>query len=420
MGVAVNLTVISPALEQITADALRPQFEQEPATYNLFENASGPKFVNGKGFRIPSYLRPPTGVGSIGEGGSFKQPGAPTLDDMYAYPFNLNKAFEITGSALENFNDSSSMIDGLTGYMEWETMAMKKENNFQVFGDGSALRATYKSGTTTVTCYSPLADNPGANFGRTKGAMQIRVGEAYDWYDSTLATYRGTVVPTAQTNTTFTIPVAVAGATDGDIILLSGSLNKSPRGLPYIVNNDTGTFQLQSRSTYPQLKAPVTDLALASITVQTFNYTKGNLVNRAGVGKAKTVMAIMSSAQNQALTQLGQNFKRWDGDAKIFDGSFDKFQHGDTVSFVDPDCDEDRIYLVVKDNIKKYPQREFGLYKLDGNSLRMRAGVTGYGSDSYTGALGSWYTWGSENPLFNALIKRASVVGLSTQVASLA
>lgn len=418
MGVPVNIAVIAPALEQMTAEALRPQFEQEPATYNLFDDANGPKFVNGKGFRIPSYLRPPTGVGSIAEGGSFQQPGAMVLDDMYVHPMNLNKAFEITGSALANIEDSSSLIKGLTGQLEMETMALKKESNFQAFGDGSAARATYKSGTTTITLYNAITHTPLAGPFSTKGAVQMRVGQAYDWYDSTLATYRATVVPTALTNTTATIPVAVTGATDGDILVLSGSLYKSPRGLAYIVNNDTGTYQLQSRSTYPQLKAPVTDLAGAAIQVSTFTYTKNNLIARAGIGKARTVMAIMSLAQDQALRQLGQNFKRWDGDAKIFDGSYDKFQHGDTVEFVDPDCDEDRVYLVCKDEIKRYPQRKFGLYDMDGNKLRMRSGVSGYGSDDYTGALGSWWNWGCEEPRVNALIKRAAVAGLSTQVAA--
>lgn len=418
MGVPVNIAVIASALEQMSAEALRPQFEQEPATYNLFDDASGPKFVNGKGYRVPSYLRPPTGVGSIAEGGSFKQPGAPTLDDMYVYPMNLNKAFEITGSVLANIEDSSSLIKGLTGQLEMETMALKKESNYQAFDDGSATRAIYKSGTTTITLYNPLAHTPLSGFGSTKGAVHLRVGESYDWYDSTLATYRGTVTPSALTNTTATIAAAISGATDGDILVLSGSLYKAPRGLPYIVNNDTGTFQLQSRATYPQLKAPVTDLNGTAIQVSTFTFTKNNLIARAGVGKAKTLMAITSLAQDQALRQLGQNFKRWDGDAKIFDGSFDKFQHGDTVEFVDPDCDEDRVYLVVKDEIKRYPQRKFGLYDMDGNKLRMRSGVVGYGSDSYTGALGSWWNWGCEEPRCNALIKRAAVTGLSSQVSA--
>lgn len=418
MGVPVNIAAIIPALQQISDNVLRPQFELEKATYNMFDQDSSAPFVNGKGFRIPSYLRPPTGVGGISEGGSFKQPGAETNDDMYVSPMSLTMAFEFTGRTLRNVQDKSSLIKGINGLMEIRTKALMKEANYQAFDDGSALRGIYKSGTTTVTLYNSTAHTPTAAFGSTKGGVHMRVGESYDFYDSTLATYRATVTPTAVTNTTITIPTAVSGATDGDIVILSGSLFKVPRGLPYLINNDTGTFQMQSRSTYPQLKAPVTDLNGAAITVADFTKTKNLLIARAGVGMAKTVVAIMSLAQDQALRQLGQNLKRWDGDAKSFDGSFDKFQHGDTISFLDPDCDEDRIYLVCKSEIKKYVEKPFGVYDHDGNTLRMRAGSTGYGSDSYTGAIGAHYNFGTPEPRCHALIKRAAVTGLATQVAA--
>lgn len=418
MGVPVNISTILPALNQISDNVLRPQFEQEKATYNLFEQAAGAQFVNGKGFRIPSYLRPPTGVGGIAEGGSFKQPGAETHDDMYVSPMSLTMAFEFTGRVLANVKDSSSLIKGMNGLMEMRTTALMKEANYQAFDDGTGARGIYKSGTTTMTLYNPTAHTPLAGYGSTKGATHVQVGESYDVYDATFATYRGTTTPSAKTNTTITIPAAISGATDTDVLVLSGSLYKVPRGLAYIVNNDTGTFQLLSRSTYPQLKAPVTDLNGAAISVADFIKTKNLLIARAGVGKAKTVVAIMSLAQDDALRRLGLNFKRWDGEAKTFDGSFDKFQSGDTVSFIDPDCDEDRIYLVCKSEIKKYVERPFGIFNMDGNSIRMRSGATGYGSDAYTGAIGAFYNLGTSDPRCHALIKRAAVTGLATQVAA--
>lgn len=418
MGVAVNISTILPALNQISDNVLRPQFEQEKATYNLFEQAAGAQFVNGKGFRIPSYLRPPTGVGGIAEGGSFKQPGAETSDDMYVSPMSLTMAFELTGRVLANVKDSSSLIKGMNGLLEFRTQALMKEANFQAFDDGTGARGIYKSGTTTMTLYNSTSHTPLASYGSTKGATHVQVGESYDVYDATFATYRGTTTPSAKTNTTITIPAAISGATDTDVLVLSGSLYKVPRGLAYIVNNDTGTFQLLSRSTYPQLKAPVTDLNGAAISVADFIKTKNLLIARAGVGKAKTVVAIMSLAQDDALRRLGLNFKRWDGEAKTFDGSFDKFQAGDTVSFIDPDCDEDRVYLVCKSEIKKYVERPFGIFNMDGNSIRMRSGVSGYGSDAYTGAIGAFYNLGTSDPRCHALIKRAAVTGLATQVAA--
>jgi hypothetical protein len=239
----------------------------------------------------------------------------------------------------------------------------------------------------------------------------------YDVYDSTLASLFGTVKVTAKTATGASVNAVVSTNTSGDVYILSNSLYKMPRGLAHIINNDTGTYQLQSRSTYPQLKAVVTDLAGAAISVQDFTKTKNLLISRAGVGKAKTVIAICSLAQDDALRRLGQNFKRWDGDSKVFDGSFDSFQHGSTVEQIDPDCDEDRFYLAVKSEIKKYPEKPIGLYDEDGNELRMRSGSAGYGSDSWTGAIGGFWNWGSEEPRLHALIKRASITGLATQVA---
>lgn len=412
MPVAVNVAVLMPALQQLVAGALRDQFEQETATYNIFEKADGPEFVNGKGFRIPSYLRPPVGVHGISEGGSFNEPGAETLDDMFVYPMNMSMAFEFTGKFLRNFKDTSSAIKGSGDKLEKRMMALKKEANRQAFNDGSGDRAHYTSGTTTVTFTTAATANPG----RTKGARHLEVDERYDVYSADLATLRASGVRIlTKTGTTATIGTAVAGATADDAWVLSNSLLKMPRGLGYIVNNDTGTYQLQSRNTYPQLRAVVDDLNGAAISVQEFTKTKNLLISRAGIGKAKTLMAICSLAQDNALRNLGVNFKRWDGDAKIFDGSFDSFQHGSTVEQIDPDCDEDRVYLTVRSEIKKYPEKDLGLYDEDGNELRMRAGSAGYGSDAYTGAIGGFWNWGAEEPRLHALIKRASTTNLSTQ-----
>ena len=421
MAVQVNIATILPALEQISETALRVQFEQEPATYNMFEQDTESRFVNGKGFRIPSYLLPPTGIGSIGDGGSFKQPGAQVFDDMYIAPKNLTMAFELTGRMLRNANDASSLLKGLSGQLELQTQALRKEANIQVFNDGTGVRSIFKSNSSGVlTLYNAIDHTPTTAAQVTKGGVHMRVGESYDWYDPTLAIYRTTITPSAKTNKTITIASgAVPGTTlDGDILVLSTTLYKAPNGLAHIVNNDTGTFQLQSRSTYPQLRSPVTDLAGAAIQVSTFSYTKRLLEARAGVGKAKKVMAILSLAQDDALTRLGQNYKRFDGDAKKFDGSFDAFGHGDTLFHKDGDVGESDIWLVVPSEIKRFVEKPFGLYDHDGNTLRMRSGITGYGSDAWTGAIGAHYNYGTPEPRYMAAIKRCAVTGLATQVAA--
>lgn len=416
MGITVNLATIAPAIKQLVAEGIRPQFEQVPTTYNMFGRGKAP-FINGKGWRIGSELRPAVGVSGIAEGGSFNQPGAETLDDMYVHRANMSIAWELTGSAWRNAENESTMMNGVKDILQRRNKALIKEANRQMFDNGAGARATYKSGTTTVLFYNAIDHTPLDALHSTKGARHLQVDERYDVYDSTLATLRASGVRiVSKSNKSAVIGAAVTGATDGDFWVLANSLFKMPRGLPYHINN-SGTYQLQSRTTYPDLNAVVKDNASANCTVADFTFTKNLLISRAGTGMAKTVIAIMALAQDNQLRNLGMNFKRWDGDAKIFDGSFDKFQHGDTVEQIDPDCGESDIYLTVKDSIKRYVEKELDTYNEDGNEMRMRSGVAGYGSDSFTGALGTWQNFGSETPFVNARIKRCGVIGLSTQVA---
>ena len=127
-------------------------------------------------------------------------------------------------------------------------------------------------------------------------------------------------------------------------------------------------------------------------------------------------MAIVPEAQDDALCRLGQNFKRWAGNDKTFDGSFDEFRHGDTVLKKDPDCGESDIWLGVWSELKRYEEMPFGLFDMDGNQLRMRAGAVGYGSDAYTGAIGGYWNFGTEEPRCFAKIERCAVTGLASQV----
>lgn len=416
MGIPVNIATILPAIKQMVSEGLREQFEQGAFTYNMFGRKKAP-FVNGKGWRIGSQLEPPVGVGGIAEGGSFNQPSAETLDDMFVHPMSMTIAWELTGTALRNAENADSMIDGVKGILERRNLALKKEANLQMFDDGAGVRATYKSGTTTPLFYNMVDHTPLAGLHSTKGSRHLRKSERYDWYDSTLATLRqaGVKILTLPSNKTATITAAVTGATDGDKLVLSNSLYKMPRGIPYIINN-SGIYQLQDRAVYRQLNAVVRDLAGSYCGVADFTLTKNLLISRAGAGAAKTVMAIMSLCQDTLLRNLGMNFKRWDGDAKIFDGSFDKFQHGDTVEQVDPDAGESDIWLAVQAGIGRYVEKEMDLFDEDGQEMRMSSGTLGYGADSYRGAMGCWQNFGSEVPKDHAWIKRCGVTGGAGQV----
>ncbi|HYE58046.1 MAG TPA: hypothetical protein VD948_06055 [Rhodothermales bacterium] len=419
MGVQTNIASIAPALNQLVKGPLRDQYEQQTKVWSLFGEGEG-EFINGKGFRIPSRFRPSTGLTYGSEGFSFNQPGAAVLDDMYVYPCAVAMSYEFTGRVLRNVKDDSSLIKGIGGLLQEKTKALAKEMEIGVFNDGSAQRAIFKSASgTTFTFYNSTSHTPLAGFGSTNGSMHLRQNEYYDVYDATGATFRGTVQVTSKAaSTTAVVNAAPAGMTDTDIFVTANGLNKAPRGLPYIVNNDTGVFQLLSRSTYPELKSPVTDLNGSAISVAEFVKTRALLEARSDEGKAMKLTAIVSIAQEDALLRLGQNLKRFDGGAKKFDGSFDEFGFGGWSFVKAKDCDQDRIYFIDVASIDRYTEMPFGDYDFDGQQLRMKAGISGYGSDAGTGAIGWQGNLGATQPRNFALIKRAAVSGLASLVAA--
>lgn len=416
MGVQTNFASIAPAIKQMVANELKDQYESATPIWNLFKKVDT-EFASGKGFRVPSRFRRSTGVTYGNEGFSFNTPQAAVLDDMYVYPTAVGKAIEVTTRLIANVNSPESLIKGIGGIYSESSMALAKDMEWNVFGNGSGQRAIYKSGTTTLTLYNAVDDTPLSTYGSTKGSMQINALETYDAYDATGATFRNTfqalTVPTAKTITVAADP----GLTDTDILVLQNGINKSFRGLAYLVNNDSGVFQLLSRSTYPQLKSPVNDLNGSAISVAEFTKTKALLEARqGGEGPSKQLTAIYGPAQKDALLRLGQNFKRFEGTATKFDGSFAEFGHGNTAFIYSVDCDEDRIYLLDLTEMMKFEEMPFGEYNFDGQQLRMKSGTSGYGSASGTSSVGWAGNLGVGQPRCFALIKRASVTGLATEV----
>ncbi len=413
-----NIPTIAPVLNQMVAD-LQTQFENQTTFYNSVVKRKNEGFVNGKGWRIPSDMQRPTGITAGTEGFSFNQPGLPAFADMYVYPAQVALAFELSGRTIRNFNAGSkeSQISDFSQYMAKVAAALTKDLERNSFGDGSGLRATATSSSGgTLTCASTAA----SAYGSTKGTVWLEIGQLYDVLSSAGA-LRGQALVTAKPSAT-TATVTYSGMVDadvtaGDILVPAGGYLNFPRGLAYIVNNDTGTFQLQSRSTYPQLKANVTDLAGAAITVSDFHQATALIEIRGdSVGTPQGISAWMPVAQYSALVRLGQNLKRFAGTDTKFDGSFQSFGFGNVTISKAVDNDEDRIYFTNQSDLFVVEEKPFGVYNDDGNEMRMKAGTAGVGSDSWTGAMGVHFQMGCYQPRKHSLIKRAAIAGLPTQV----
>ncbi len=415
-----NVPTIAPVLNQVVSD-LQTQFENQTTIYNAIAKRGKKDFVNGKGERIPSYLRRPTGITAGVEGFSFNSPGLPTWDDMYVYPARVALPYQLSGTTIRNFNAGSeySQIQGMSEYLARIADALTKDLERNMFGDGSGLRAQCTSASgSTITFTSTAA----SAYGSTKGAVWVELGETYDVITSAGAV-RGQFRPSSKTATTatgtFTGFVDTDIASTDFIVPANGYLN-FPRGLAFIVNNDTGVFQLLSRGTYTELKANVVDLAGAAVTVSDFHQAVALLEIRGDTmdGAKSNLNAWTSVAFENALLRLGQNLKRFTGTDSKFDGSFQSFGFGNVVISKAVDCDEDRCYITNTPDLFVLEEKPFGVYSEDGLDIRMSMGTNGVGSDSFVGAMGVHYQLGAYQPRKHTLIKRASTTGLPTQVAA--
>ena len=419
-----QIPTIAPALNQIVGD-LRTQYETQLTAYNAVAKRGKKDFVNGKGERIPSKFRRPTGITAHQEGGSFNAPGNPRLDDMYVYPLAISLAYDLSGRVIRNFNAGSeySQIEGMSDYLADVAAALQKDIERNMFGNGQGSRAIAVSGAgSTITCATAAA----ATYGSTKGATHIEIGENYDVIVAATGVVRGTVRVTAKTNTTFTgtFSNGMADATTtgaGDFIVPQGGYLNFPRGFAYLINNDTAFFQGLSRGTYGELRSSVVDLAGNSQTVSDFNQAVAFLQIRGDVlGPQSGVASWMPVCQEANMLRLGQNLKRFTGSEKNFDGSFTTFGYGNLTINVCKDMDEDRTYFTRMEDLFNLEEMPFGVYDLDGNQLRMKAGSNGVGADAYTGAMGVQFNLGIGQPRLHTLIQRAQTTALPTEVLAFA
>jgi len=412
-----NIPTFAPVLNQMVSD-LQQEFENQITFYNSVVKRENKGFVNGKGWRIPGYYNRPTGITAGGEGFSFNPPGLPVWDDMYVYPARVAQAYQLSGDVLRNLSgQADSQLDSLAQYTALVAQALTKDIERNCGGDGSGLRATCTSASgSTLT----LTSTPASSYGSTKGSVWLNVGETYDVITSAGAV-RGqvkvTATPTTTTATVTFYGLAAADIASTDILVPQGGYLQFPRGLAFIVNNDTGVFQLNSRSTRPQLKANVVDLAGAAITVSDFDQAVALTRLRGDMLSMPTgVTAWMPISQHSALVRLGQNLKRFPGEATKFDGSFQEFGFGTVIVKQWLDIDEDRVYFLNEKDLFVCEQKPFGVYDSDGNEMRMAMGTSGVGSDSWTGAFGVHFQLGAYQCRGFSLIKRASITNLPTQV----
>ena len=415
-----TISQLEAFLTQLEDKEIKPQFQEEATFYNMVSVNTSAQFVNGKGYKLHPYLRPDGSNAYFSEGGSFPAGGTQNFSNFYVFPLRYAKSFEVSGDYLEDLQSGQGSLLSFAEYIQMLNTSAIHELEEQMFGDGTGTKST---STTTSTSTWTGATAAATLYGSTKGTTQLldsSTGAIYDHYNSsgTLVDAGVTFSSVSFTASTATPTVAFSSNTAGDVLVWAGSYAKVPRGLAYIVNNDTGVFQSLSRSTNQMIRSVVEDATNAGITVQIVSKLKKKLKYRSGVEAGGGLTVVTSLQQMDGYERLGYNLRRFGANDSTFDQSFEKIKHGDSQFIPALSCDEDRMYFLDMPDIQRYERKAFGFYDKDGLKLRQKAGSNATGADAWYGNIGAKYTVGCKTPKNHGLIKRLSGTDLASMVGS--
>lgn len=414
-----NLTDLQ---RQAVEKEARDLFENNTPGYSAFEKkVEKPKFGE-KGYRIPYYSQRPGGhTWFVPSQSDFNAAVPPQTVSMWVYPtmYALPTVWE--GSTIDSFeNTPENDIQSYRQIMGQYTRAAMKEINQLFYGDGTGSLA-YSASTISSLGSASLTGTTAASTtpGQTKGTMWLLAGQTYQAINTSTAQVRGTFTVTTPGASTATINVTSGTISSGDPIVGVGSYQMAMRGLGWLISDQTRVLQGLSTSAYPDLNAPVVDLAGALLTPAAIENGKALLQTRNNDPKAKgQLTAFITPGQYSTIKKQGYNlgyYLREDAGSDTMKGVQAEYSDGDTTFVLDADMDEDRVYFAQTDQMKMYVMKEFGPYSRDGLDQRMLMGSNSTGSDNWQSALGCKINPATLYPRATMFIKRAQLP-FSTQV----
>jgi hypothetical protein len=308
-------------------------------------------------------------------------PGRQNSQKMQIFDRMLTCNIKVFEKDIENStgNDRAfinTLDDEVNGSIE-DTM---KVTNVDTFMDGTGIRATIATGVASAT--QTLA--VGTAFGQF-GSRYLFKGDVVDIYDSTLTTSRtggvGLTIANAPTRSVNGgVATVVFGAsvttTTGDIVIFGiKSVNKAYMGLWGATNNDTGTFQGQSRNTFPIIKGTVIDAAGNGLLESHLQQVLTGVEQ--ATGDPKMVKEFRTgNAQWDAYAALGYGQKRFTG--TDLDKGFQSLDFNGIPFKKDTDGPPPAIFALNMEQVQNGIPKPLHWMDREGNMLKWNAGFAAW------------------------------------------
>jgi hypothetical protein len=254
-----------------------------------------------------------------------------------------------------------------------------KVQNIDTFMDGSGIRGTISSGTTSATQTLLVSTAFGAF-----GSRYLQVGDFVDIYDSGLTTSRtggngvkvNSITRSASGgNATVVFSASVATTTNDVVVVGGGKVNKSYIGLWSATNNDTGSFQGLSRNTYPILKSNVVDAAGNGLSETYLQQLLSGIEINSGTQTPPTEFRT-GQAQFDAYAALGYAQKRFTDSS--LDKGFQSLDFNGIPFKKDVDCPPAAIFALNMKFVQNGILKPLGWMDREGNMLKWDAGYAAW------------------------------------------
>lgn len=409
---------IQDFFKQAVMNESRPWFENHCPSYNMIkENTESMPFTE-KGWRLPAWSGRPGGHGAyIPSSPDFNAAVPPRTNSMYVFPTGYALPAVMDGATIRGLKigASQAVIDAKDN-IKWYTDAASKRMNYIVQGDGTGALA-YSSSTLTAGAGQTLncTTTASTTAGQTKGAVRLELNNYYQAINTATGAIRGTIFVTTTGKASCVVTV-VGSVSASDPLVDVNSYNKYFRGFAWVFSGTNRVFQGLNTANFPALNSSQLDLVNRLFTPADFETLKAFLQtanNDPSAANAKK--CVMTPGAYSDLCKQGYGYRQYVNGENTVQGVAKKYVDGDTTFELDADADDDRRYVFAANEVRRFEEMPFGIFDLDGLTMRMQMGANGTGSDSWQMAWGSRTNIGMLLPRTAAAAIRCATAGVVGQ-----
>lgn len=306
----VNTTEALATTRQIMDEELQKSFEQEAALRNLFKKVRV-KRTNQKGLAVAVYTSPNPSINYRDEGAELPAGGTHKAKQWRVFYARPAIGRRTTGDVYD-LSSQDSIINWYTDTLQMDYLTWEKDQNRELFGDGTGAKAFVSSGagSATITMTSPL------------GVLFLLDGAQYQFFNPTTGAERtgaGTVYTLLSDGAlnksamTATFTTSVSGSVQaGDAVAYKNSYLMSVTGLEQLVSDATTDLQGVSRGTVPSTKSPNLNASSKRLSLTLIDQQELQVSIRMGSTKLNgRRMIVCHESQIQAYRDTGRNYQRW-------------------------------------------------------------------------------------------------------------